>query len=64
MVDINMSGMDQTLVCPKCGWSAFRKSGKRFLAGQKVQQFQCKHCGHLMRGNPASSANFPTYDSM
>jgi hypothetical protein len=36
----------------------------RFLAGQKVQQFQCKKCGHLMRGNPQVTSHFPTYESM
>jgi transposase-like protein len=64
MADMNMTGMDETPVCPKCGWSAFRKCGRRFRAGQKVQQLQCKHCGRLMRGSPISSSDFPPYTSL
>ena len=64
MQDMKLKGADHVPVCPKCGWSGFRKSGMRFLSGQKVQQFQCKHCGHLIRGKSASSPNFPDYDSM
>jgi len=59
-----MLGMDETPVCPKCGWLAVRKCGMRFLAGQKVQQFQCKRCGRLMRGNPKKTDNFLPYTSM
>jgi len=32
--------------CPKCGSPNLSKSGKRWVAGSKKQQYLCSDCGH------------------
>jgi hypothetical protein len=44
------SGMNFIGPCKHCGMRGFRKYGFSFVAGEKVQLYQCLKCGRIVRG--------------
>jgi transposase-like protein len=53
------------LQCSRCGATATRKYGKRFVDGRKVQQYQCRGCGKVFLGMSGtdSTQGAPVIDS-
>jgi transposase-like protein len=48
---INSATADSIILkCSRCGSTATRKYGKRFVGGRKAQQYQCKGCGKVFLG--------------